>query len=144
MACLSMHPGCGPPALEAPPPVSRFALVYRRSGGLKPMPQKLTIRPGRIGSVTVRRDGIRGSDGAATTFKVPARTIRGLRRALGRARFASLPDPGTDPGTCADCYSYEITYRRHAVTFDDVTMPGSLGPIVNRLERIVEAHRPFH
>jgi hypothetical protein len=144
LACLSMHAGCGAPAPKAPPPVSRFALSYERSGGLKPVPRRLTIRPGRIGTVMVHRGGVGESEGAATIFKVPAKTIRGLRRALRRVGFAALADPGSGPGTCADCYSYEIRYRDHDVTFDDATMPNSLGPIVNRLEMIVEAHLPFH
>jgi hypothetical protein len=145
LACLAMFPGCGgPPAVEAPPSVATFAISYERSGGLKPMPRKLTIRPGRVGQVTASRDVVGESDGAGTLFKVPAKTIKGLRRALARAGFAALPDPGTDPGTCADCYSYEIRYRNHDVSFNEVTMPRSLEPVLDRLEGIVDAHLPFH
>jgi hypothetical protein len=143
LACLSLHPGCGGPAPEAPPPVSRFALSYERSGGLKPMPRRLTIRPGRIGTVTVSRHGIGEGHSAATLFRVRARTIRALRRALRQADFAALPDPGSS-STCADCFFYEISYRNRDLTFDDATMPSALRPIVNRLETMIQAHLPFH
>lgn len=108
------------------------------------MPRVLKIKPGRIGTAEESRPGIGEGNGAATIFKVPPRTIQGLRRALGRANFASLPDPRIDPGACADCYLYAIRYRHHEVSFYDVTMPAPLGPILDRLEEIFEAHRPFH
>jgi hypothetical protein len=144
LACLAMHPGCGGPPMLTPAPPSGFALAYERSGGLKTMPRKLKIGPDRVGTLEERRTRPGGGEGAATHFKVPAKTIVGLRRALNRAGFASLPDPGPSPGTCADCYSYEIHYRHHDVTFDDATMPESLRPVVARLEAIADAHRPFH
>ena len=130
--------------MAAPPSVSDFVLVYRRSGGLKPMPRKLTIGPNRVGTLEELRPGSHEGEERATNFKVPAKTIVELRRALNRAGFASLPSPGINPSTCADCFSYEIRYRNHEVTFDDVTMPQPLRPVVRRLEAIADAHRPFH
>jgi hypothetical protein len=144
LACLAMHPGCGGPPVVTTTPVSGFALVYERSGGLKPMPRKLKIGPNRVGTVEELRPGIGSGSGATTIFKVPVRTIEGLRRALDRAGFASLPSTGVNPSTCADCFLYSIRYRNHKVTFDDVTMPESLGPVLRRLEAIADAHRPFH
>jgi hypothetical protein len=144
LACLAMHPGCSGPTVAAPPTLSNFALVYRRSGGLKPTSRKLKIGPNQVGTMEELRSGIGRGKGAATIFKVPASTIKGLRRALGQARFVTLPSPGTDPSGCADCFSYEIRYRNHEVAFDDVTMPPSLRPVLHRLEAIADAHRPFH
>jgi hypothetical protein len=146
LACLSIQPACGGPALEKLPAVASFALVYERSGGLKPVPRRLKIGTNRNGAVEEIRPGIgEGRAGrAGSTFKVSAKAIRGLRRALGRARFASLPSPGSSPGTCADCYSYEIRYRHHVVKFNDTTMPDALRPVVQRLEALIEAHLPFH
>jgi hypothetical protein len=149
ISCALAPPGCGP--IETPPhptvPVSQFSVTYERGGGLKPIPRTLTIRPGRVGKVGEVKPGFdkgrAAGIGATSTFKVPVKTIRGLRRALARADFVSLPNPGTDSG-CADCYAYEIRYLHHDLTFDDVTMPESLGPVVERLEAIADAHRPFH
>ncbi len=146
LACLAMSPGCGgPPVVEAPPPAAAFAISYERSGGLKPMPRMLTIRPGRIGQVSTAQRGIGEEQSGATRFKVPARTIEGLRRALARAGFAALPDPGIGPGTCADCYSYVIAIPRTRGDLqrgDDARIRSE--PVLGRLEAIVDAHLPFH
>jgi hypothetical protein len=131
-----------PPDVE-PAPAARFAIAYERSGGFAPMPRKLVIRPGRIGTVTEVRPGPNEIDSAASRFKLKPKTIEGLRRALARADFARIRSPGPDSG-CSDCFLYEIRYRGHEVSFDQVSEPARLRPVLDRLEAIVEAHLPFH
>jgi hypothetical protein len=134
LACLAMaSPACGPP--ERPVPAADFAIVYERSGGFAPMPRKLVIRPVLLGTVTEVT--------ATRRFRVRPNTAEGLRRALARAGFAAIDSPSPDTG-CADCFLYEIRYRGHEVRFDQVSVPRRLQPVLDRLEAIAEAHRPFH
>jgi hypothetical protein len=138
LVCLAASSGCA-----APPPAESFAISYERNGGFAPMPRKLTIQPGRRGTVVEQRRGYGEADGAATIFRVRTKTIEGLRRALAEARFRSIPSsPG--PSGCADCYRYEIRYRGHEVEFDESETPRGLRGVLARLDAIVEAHRPFH
>ena len=143
LACLTAAaaPGCGPKLAEAQPPAERFAISYERGGGFAPVPHKLVIRPGRRASLTVREYA--PPRAATVDFPVSKRRVEGLRRALARADFQSIESPGPDSG-CSDCFLYEIRHRGHEVAFDDVSMPGRLRGVVDRLEAIVEAHRPFH
>jgi hypothetical protein len=147
LACLCATCGSAvavalPPELK-PAPAASFAISYERGGGFAPMPRKLVIRPGRIGTVTEVRPGPNEVESAATRFKLKAKTIEGLRRALARADFARIRSPGPDTG-CADCFLYEIRYRGHEVSFDQVSEPPRLRPVLDRLDAIVDAHRPFH
>ena len=142
LVCLAISsPACGPP--ERPVPAAEFAIAYERSGGFAPMPRKLVIRPVLLGTVTEVRQAPYDTRTATRLFRVRPKTAEGLRRALARAGFASIDSPG--PGTgCADCFLYEIRYRGHEVAFDQVSEPARLRPVVERLEAIAEAHRPFH
>jgi hypothetical protein len=141
LTCLAMAPGCGgPPVTDAPPSVAAFAISYERSGGLKSMPQRLVIRPGREGMVAIRV----GSDSHAIAFRAGVKRIRALQTALERADFATIGTPGTNPGVCADCFFYAIRYRGHEVTFSQVEMPKGLGGIVGQFEKMISVHLPFH
>jgi hypothetical protein len=141
LTCLAMTPGCGgPAAVETPEPPSAFSIYYERGGGLKPMPQRLVVRPGRQATATIRE----GSDSRGTSFKVGVRRIRSLQAALERADFETIGTPGPNPGVCADCFFYAIRYRGHEVTFNQAEVPKRLRPVVRQIEAMIEAHLPFH
>jgi hypothetical protein len=140
LACLAISPGCGGPAVEAPPSVAQFALFYERSGGLKATPRRLVIRPGRNATAAVDT----GADSRAVFFRVGVRRVRSLQAALERADFHAIGPPGPNPGVCADCFSYAIRYRGHEVAFSQVTVPKGLQPVVDQLESTIEDHLPFH
>jgi hypothetical protein len=127
-------------ALLAPP--SSFAISYERSGGLKPMPQKLVISPGRHGALTTRGADLESS--RTVRFRVGVRRIESLQRALAQSDFATVGTPGPNPGTCADCYFYSLRYEGHEVTFSEVSVPEQLRGVVGQLEAVIAAHRPFH
>ncbi len=148
LACLAV--GCpGPPAAEAPPP-KPFSLSFEKSGGLKPMPEKLTIDPGRHAEATIAGTGA----GTRTVrFRVSRKKVGILQKGFRRAGFPQLESPL--PGNCADCFIYTIRYRGHEVTIDEAAMSAELRDVVTKLETIVFdhvispapeelPHRPFH
>jgi hypothetical protein len=141
MMCTALGAGCGgPPAVQATArPASHFAIAFERSGGLKASVETLVVRPG----LRARATGPKGNRRASTRFRMRARTAEELRRQLARARFAQIPSTAT-PGSCADCYVYEIRYRGHDVAFSDATLPQRLRPVVIRMEALIEAHLPLH
>jgi hypothetical protein len=142
LACLAMAPGCGGPAVEAPPTVAQFELSYERSGGLRADPRSLEIAPGRHATAKRRSSTSRSNSPITAHFRIGVEQIKRLRNALERADFQAIADPG--PGVCADCFHYSIKYRGHEVTFSDVTVPQALRPVVDRIEAIVAHHLPFH
>ena len=112
LACLAASFGCGPgPAPEPIVPVESFKIAYERSGGLKPLPQSLVVRPGRRAVATTL-----GPNGTKRTarFRVSVLTVKTLRNALRGSRWDTLSTV-TDPSGCADCYLYSITYQGHSV-----------------------------
>jgi hypothetical protein len=123
--------------------VAEFAIAYGRSGGLKSMPQKLVIRPGRHAVLTTLGPEL-GSLLRTVRFRVAAKKIEGLRDALERAGFQTIGIPGPSPGVCADCFFYEIEYRGHMVSFSQAQMPGRLRGVVSRIEALIATHLPFH
>jgi hypothetical protein len=140
LACLAMTPGCGGPAPAEMPPVASFAISYERSGGLKPMPRKLVIEPGRRGQVFQAPNG---HESGARIFRVGKDSILSLRRSLTRAHFEQI-ESGGSPGTCADCYLYSIRYLGHSVSLVETEVPARLRPVIDRLEAVIDAHLPFH
>jgi hypothetical protein len=132
LVCLAA--GCpGPPAAKPPP--KPFALHYARSGGLKPVPQELTIRPGRraVASILAPRVGRR-----TARFRISRRKVASLKRGLRRARFFGLSS--SDSWTCPDCFRYSIAYRGHEVAMDQSSMPAKLGELVTEIEALIYAH----
>ncbi len=144
LACLAVYPGCGGPAVEAPPSVAAFQLSYERSGGLKPDPRSLRIAPGR--HATAQRPKFPSTPDSRSTirFRVGVKEVKRLRNALERADFQAIPGPAPVPSNCADCYLYEIGYRGHTVSFDQASVPRGLEPVVDQVEALIEAHLPFH
>jgi hypothetical protein len=135
MACMTM--ACsGAPAAEpaaTPPP---FALHFEKSGGLKPMPEELTIRPGRRAVATL---GVSGSGESRTVrFRVSRRKVSILRKGLRRSHFFALGS--SPPGRCADCFVYTIDYRGHRVSVDQSSISSQLAGVVTKLETIVFTH----
>jgi hypothetical protein len=143
LTCVAMTPGCGGPAVQAPPSVARFAISYERSGGLVSMPRSLAVVPGRHATAKARTS-VRSGGLLTNRFRIGVGQVKRLRAMLERADFQAIPAPGGEPGSCADCYTYEISYRGHDVAFNDATLPTSLRPIVARLEALIAAHLPFH
>jgi hypothetical protein len=139
LMCTAMSPGCGAPPgpIPQPGPVP-FAISYERSGGLKPMPQKLVIRPGLHAALTASRVG--SPEPRMVHFQVGAKRVESLRRALARAEFGTIGDPGPNPGVCADCFFYAIRYRGHEVSFSQVSVPQRLSGVVGQLEAVIAAH----
>jgi hypothetical protein len=146
LACLAAACGIAaagsPPATEAPPTIAEFAITYERSGGLKPMPYRLAIRPGRAATLTA--EGALDERSRTVRFRVSRKRIRRLRAALGRAGFETVGDPGPSPGACADCYFYAIAYEGHEVTFSEALVPKRLRETVALLEDLIAAHLPRH
>ena len=140
MACVVASFGCGPvePLPDQLVPVSKFSVSYERSGGLKVMPQKVVIRPGRHAVATTRN----GVGVKRVRYRVPVPTVKRLRKGLSDPRFAAFE--GGPPSNCADCYVYTITYRGHTVTVDQSTVPSWLQRTITRLEALAGPHLPFH
>jgi hypothetical protein len=133
LACLAV--GCpGPPTAHASGP-QPFAIHFEKNGGLKPMSQELSIRPGRhaVASMAVAPVGNR-----TVRFRVSRKKIATLRRGLREAHFSTLN--GSSPGNCADCFVYTIEYRGHGVTIDESSLPAELRDVVTKLETIVFVH----
>jgi hypothetical protein len=144
LICVAMTPGCGGPAVGAPPPsVAGFAISYERSGGLASMPRSLAVAPGRQATAKARVS-LRTGGLVTTHFLIGVRQVKRLRAALERADFQAIPAPGPEPGACADCYTYDIRYRGHELSFSEANLPETLRPVVGRLEALIEAHLPFH
>jgi hypothetical protein len=144
LACLAMAPGCGGPAVEAPPSVSQFALSYERSGGLAADPRSLEIAPGRHATVTGRKLPPRSDSLVTARFRIGVSQVKRLRNALERADFQAIDTPGPNAGVCADCYVYAIRYQGHEVSFSQESVPEGLGGVVGQLEAVIAAHLPFH
>jgi hypothetical protein len=136
-ACLAAAaPGCGPPAQEAPPSPTAFAISYERSGGLNPTPCKLTIRPGRYAAASTRVAG--GRYTSTARFRVPDHRIRSLQGSLARANFAAIES--VPPLGCADCYLYSIRYRGHEVTLQETDISTHLRRVIDQLEAVITTH----
>ena len=139
ISCL-LFSTCGPPEPGPPPlPDAKFAASYERSGGLKPMPQKVVFSPGRKAAVTTL-----DPTGKPRTvrFRLPILKLHQFRNALSQPKFALYESHL--PGTCADCYLYSIAYRGHSITFVQTEIPIWIRKTVYRFEALVESHRPFH
>jgi hypothetical protein len=134
LVCLAA--ACSGPHAAAAPRPQPFAIHFEKSGGLKPMPQELTIGPGRHAKATMAT----GTPAGARTvrFRVSKKQVARLRRGLRQAHFSELES--SLPGNCADCYLYTIEYRGHEVTADDSALPDRLHVVVRKLETIVFTH----
>jgi hypothetical protein len=134
LVCLAA--GCaGPRAAEAPPPPP-FAIHFEKSGGLKPMPQELTIGPERHAKATMATGTAAGV--RTVRFRVSRKQVARLRRGLRLAHFSELAS--SSPESCADCYLYTIEYRGHEVRADESALPDRLHDVVRKLETIVFTH----
>ncbi|MET0559011.1 MAG: hypothetical protein ABW065_10120 [Solirubrobacterales bacterium] len=138
LACIVGVGTCGEPPATTALPVERFAISYERSGGLAAMPENLTVRPGRRASVTIVRRGRAANVG----FRLSVKQIKRLRAAAETARVGGLPTP--EPGNCADCFVYSVTYRGESASVAEVDVPRRMQPLIDRAEALIAAHRPFH
>jgi hypothetical protein len=138
LACIVGMGTCGEPPPSATLPIERFAISYERSGGLAAMPEKLTVRPGRDVVITVRRRN--GGDGVA--FRLGVEQTKKLRAAAETARIGEIAP--SDPGNCADCFVYSVTYRGKSASVPEVDVPRRMQPLIDRAEALIDAHLPFH
>jgi hypothetical protein len=136
LACMVAAGSCGDP--PPPPPVEQFAITYERSGGLAAMPEKLTVRPGRNATMTVRRR----NGGESVAYRLGVKQVKKLRAAAETARISELP--ASEPGSCADCYVYSVTYRGESASVAEVDVPRRMQPLIDRAEALIAAHLPFH
>jgi hypothetical protein len=144
LICTALSGGCGGPAAvpvphPVPRPASRFAIAFRRGGGLKASVETLVVRAG----LRARATAPKGRREASKRFRMDAGTAEELRRELARAHFAGLRGSPIS-GSCADCYLYSITYRGHRVRFPESETPDGLGEVVDQLEGEVIAHMYRH
>jgi hypothetical protein len=144
LMCTALSTGCGGPptvpvAHATPRPASHFAIAFVRSGGLKARVETLVVRPGLRAYATARK----GASEDSAHFKMDAGTAEELRRELAKARFTQL-ESTANPGTCADCYTYSITYHGHTVLFFDSKVPSGLTEVVETLAEEVIAHLYRH
>ena len=144
LMCTAMSVGCGgPPATPvlhaAARPASRFAISFERSGGLKARVETLVVRPGLRAYATAPK----GDRQASAHFRMSAQAAEELRRELAKAGFRHL-ESTANPGTCADCYLYSITYQGHTVLFYDSKVPHGLLEVVDALEGEVIEHLYRH
>ena len=136
LMCLAISPACaGPAAVETPSPVAAFTISYERSGGLKPLPQKLVVRPGR--HAVAASAGTRAGEQEAR-FRISRKAVLRLQERLAAAEFTEIESPL--PGNCADCYLYSIRYLGHRVLFDQSATPARLDGVVREIESIIYAH----
>jgi len=139
LACVVAVGNCGDPPLPATPPVEQFAISYERSGGLAAMPEKLVVHPGRHATVTAI-DGRGKRHGRE--FRIGVKQAKKLRAAAETARIDELPT--SEPGSCADCYVYSVTYRDESASVAEVDVPRRMQPLIDRAEALIAAHLPFH
>lgn len=144
LVCTALSTSCGGPAAApvahaASRPASHFAIAFERSGGLRAKVETLVVRPGLRAYATAPKGDTEGS----AHFKMDAETAEELRRELAKARFTHLKSTA-NPGTCADCYVYSITYHGHTVLFYGAKVPNSLLEVVDALEEEVILHLYRH
>jgi hypothetical protein len=139
LACVVGVGTCGEPPPTTTLPVEQFAISYERGGGLAAMPEALTIRPGRHATVTAI-DG-RGKR-RSREFRIGVKQVKQLRAAAETARIDELPT--SEPGSCADCFVYSVTYRGASASVDEVDVPRRMQPLIDRAEALIDAHLPFH
>jgi len=138
LACVVGVGTCGDPPLPPTPSIEQFAISYERSGGIAAMPESLTVRPGRNVSITVRRR----NGGESVAFRLGVKQTKKLRAAAETARINELPT--SEPGRCADCFVYSVTYRDESASVAEVDVPRRMQPLIDRAEALIAAHLPFH
>src|SRR4051794_29216109 len=105
---------------------AKTLVSYTREGGLAGVPLSMTVGTG--GRAWARQ----GVNGMASRTTLSDSQLKGLRRALRRARFSSLEDSYLpQPGTVADGYTETVTYKGHRVT------AGTGGDIPGRLQKLL-------
>ena len=114
-----------------PTPAPAFSLEYRRSGGIAGFDDQLVIDP--QGNATLTRRG------QTTQFVLEPETIAQLEIFLDQADFARLNAEYLPAQPGADLFEYTITYQDHTVRTADTAVPGALQPVLDALNRIVDA-----
>ncbi len=122
-------------AVTAVPSVpARFEFVdYVVVGGVAGLDDQLKVYPdGRA---------IYQSRSRRLDFTLPAATVAALRAALERSDIASIPPVDNTVAGSADLRAHRIIYGGRSVRFHDTTIPPSLVPALEILEREVARAR---
>jgi hypothetical protein len=135
-------PADPPPAPESGPAdtlrLPRGALVaMRRSGGFKFRSREVVVyRDGRVNYDD-------GESGPRTVWTLSDAEMAGLRRALDQVGFAKLPAGGRQN---PDAFAYEIVARParrvYAIEAFQGSIPASLAPLIQQLNRFIWADEP--
>lgn len=106
-------------------------IEYHRTGGFA----------GRDDHLRIRENGeailVRGAERVA--FTLDDRTLRRLQTLFAEAQFTRLGRVSRPPRAGADRLQDVVTYRGHTVRVVDEAVPPELRPILEALDRIVEA-----
>jgi hypothetical protein len=120
-------------ALTLPPTLAasvqkKVVVELREKGGIAGLDNRVIVYTSGCARVSRRI-------GAAVATCLTSGEMRGLRGDLKRLRLGrSQAQP---PG--ADFIKYTVTYRGHRVS--RYTLPSTWGPVVRRLEKILQKHR---
>jgi hypothetical protein len=113
------------------PAGARTLVTYTRTGGFAGFSDHLTVSSAGAVRVT-RRTGDRH-------YKLSARRLRALRRAVEDARFATLEPRYGSPGTVADGFRMTVRHAGHTVVvYSGARLPGRLSRLLDRLATLVE------
>ena len=118
--------------LVAAPASAKTLVRYDRSGGIAGIQETMTISTG--GSVRVT--GQRGAS-AATSYRLSAKNLRGIKRRLRDARFSTLRARYVSREPIADGITQSVNYARRSVTVGDGAKPPErLRRLLSRLSQL--------
>jgi hypothetical protein len=124
--------GDGDDRADARTSTTGTVVQFHQTGGFAGVDVRMTVRATRRVTV-IERGGVAGS------HTIRPATLTALRKKLDAAHLEKKL-PATPTG-CADCFNYEIRYKGHRVSFDDVSIPGRMAKALAELRRIAGGGR---
>ena len=119
--------GCADTASQVSAPL----IEYRRSGGISGTNDRLVIN--KDGTATLSRNGNH------SIITVEATVMNRLRQRMREIEFGKLPSDTARGG--GDMFEYVIKYEGHTVRGNDASLPSSLHPVVELLDRVLSRGR---
>jgi hypothetical protein len=110
---------------------SETFIAYRRSGGFAGLDDHLVIKKNGEAILTRRSERYE--------FTLDDDTTDRLRTLFQEAEFSQLRRQYLPSQQGADLFEYVVTYRGHTVRTMDGAVPSSLQPVLEALDRIVQA-----